>query len=124
MGSKKLANAEALRALRDKAKADLEVRSGPKDVAITVHMGTCGIASGARDILAQLVDELPDSAADSVCLRQTGCAGLCDQEPMMTVSDQAGNEVRYGNLDKAKVHEIVHEHVLGGTPVQSYIIRS
>ena len=124
MSSKRIADPEALRALRDKAKADIELRGGPKDVTVTVHMGTCGIAAGARDVLAQLADELPVAAADTVTVRQTGCAGLCDQEPTMTVTDQAGNEVRYGSLNKEKVHDIVRKHVLGGTPVQGYIIRS
>lgn len=122
MGKKKIASAEDLRSLREKAKAEIDLRGGTKDVAITVHMGTCGIASGARDVLTQLADELI-GASDEVTLRQTGCAGLCDQEPMVTVTDRAGHEFRYGRLDKKKIHEIVHDHVFGGKPVQDLIIR-
>ena len=121
MAKKKLGSAQDLRALREKARADIDLRTGPKDVAITVHMGTCGIAAGARDVLSQLADELGEAGGE-VTLRQTGCAGLCDQEPMVTVTDKAGHEVHYGRLDRKKVHEIVQEHVIGGKPVQDLII--
>ena len=121
MGKKKLGSAQDLRALREKARADVDLRTGPKDVAITVHMGTCGIAAGARDVLSQLADELGEAGGE-VTLRQTGCVGLCDQEPMVTVTDKAGHEVHYGRLDRKKVHEIVQEHVIGGKPVQDLII--
>ena len=124
MGKKKIASVEQLRALRDRAKAKVALRAGPKDVAITVHMGTCGIAAGARDVLAQLADELAEAHADDVTIRQSGCSGLCDQEPMITVRDAAGTEVRYGHLDARGVREIVREHVLGGHPVPDYIIRT
>jgi NADP-reducing hydrogenase subunit HndB len=121
---KKIASAQDLRSLKEKARADIDLRAGPKDVAITVHMGTCGIAAGARHVVAQLADELAEASAGSVTVRQTGCAGLCDQEPMMTVSDRAGHEFRYGRLDSKKVHQIVREHVLGGHPVARFIIRT
>jgi (2Fe-2S) ferredoxin len=123
VGKKKIASAQDLKALSEKAKAEIDLRTGPKEVAITVHMGTCGIAAGARDVLSQLADELTEAAGGEVTLRQTGCAGLCDQEPMMTVTDRTGHEFHYGRLDKKRVHEIVQEHVLGGKPVQDFIIR-
>ena len=123
MGKKKIASAADLKALSEKAKAEIDLRTGTKDVAITVHMGTCGIAAGARDVLSQLAEELTDAPGTEVTLRQAGCAGLCDQEPMMTVTDRAGHEFRYGRLDKKRIHAIVQEHVLGGKPVQDFIIR-
>jgi NADP-reducing hydrogenase subunit HndB len=121
---KKVRSPEELNALRETAKAEIDLRGGTKDVAILVHMGTCGIAAGARDVLTQLAQELAERHVDNVTLRQSGCAGLCDQEPMMTVTDQAGGEFHYARLDKKKVHEIVREHVLGGKPVRDYMIRT
>jgi len=121
---KKVRSPEELNALRERAKAEIDLRVGSKDMAILVHMGTCGIAAGARDVLAQLAQELADGRVDNVTLRQSGCAGLCDQEPMMTVTDQAGTEFHYARLDKKKVHEIVRDHVLGGKPVPDYLIRT
>ena len=82
-------------------------------------MGTCGIAAGARDVLAVHADELARPAVTNVTLRQSGCAGLCEQEPMITVTRQERHDYRYGQLDKAKVDEIVREHLVGGTPVET-----
>jgi (2Fe-2S) ferredoxin len=119
---RKIKSREDLLALRDRAKAEVNIRSAREGMQITVHMGTCGIAAGARDVLTQLAAELSETAAEEVTLRQAGCAGLCDQEPLITVADRAGKEFRYGKLDRRKVHEIVREHVLGGKPVIDYIV--
>lgn len=119
---KKIKSPGDLQALRDRARAEIDVRSEKEGLEITVHMGTCGIAAGARDVLGQLAAALDEVGADDVVLRQAGCPGLCDQEPLITVTDTAGKEFRYGKLDRRKVHEIVREHVLGGKPVIDYIV--
>jgi (2Fe-2S) ferredoxin len=112
-----------LKELKNKVKADIDLRGGPKEIRITVHMGTCGIAAGARDILSQLIDELSTASIDNVTLRQTGCIGLCDQEPMISLTDNSGTTFRYVRLDKIKIHEIVQDHLLGGNPVTSCLIK-
>jgi NADP-reducing hydrogenase subunit HndB len=122
--SKRITDPSALAALRDKAKSDVELRQGAKEMQITVHMGTCGIAAGARDILSLFVAELGKRKIDTVTLRQAGCAGLCDKEPMLTLTDKAGKEYRYGKLDKNKVKEIIESHVQGGNPVQKHLINA
>ncbi|HVP13690.1 MAG TPA: (2Fe-2S) ferredoxin domain-containing protein [Phycisphaerae bacterium] len=121
--TKRIASPEDLKALQQKAKKESDLREGRKDVRITVHMGTCGIAAGARDVLTALMSELSESKVDNVSITQTGCAGLCDQEPMITVNDKAGGSFRYGRLNKAKVGVIVREHVLRGQPVLEYMIK-
>jgi len=118
----KLKSAADLAALRDKARAEIDLRSGPKAARVTVHMGTCGIAAGARDVLGRFIDELAHAGVTNVGLQQTGCAGLCDQEPMATVTDAQGRSVRYGRLDAKKVQAIVREHLVGGNPVVDYVI--
>ncbi len=119
----KITSPKDLKALQEKAKADVDLRSGPKDLRITVHMGTCGIAAGARDVLAAFMDVLGRNGVENVSLQQTGCAGLCDQEPMATLTDKQGSSFRYGRLTKQKVGEIVREHVLRGLPVNEYLIK-
>jgi len=119
---KKITSPADLKAIRDKARAAVELRTSQGDTHVVVHMGTCGIAAGARDVLGQVVSELSEAKAAHVTVKQTGCLGLCDQEPMMTITDKAGKEFRYGKLDRHKVHEIIQEHVLGGRPVIEHII--
>lgn len=112
-----------LLALKEKAKADIDLRTGQKDMRITVHMGTCGIAAGARDILTALMDELAGSNIETVTLQQSGCVGLCDKEPMMTLEDKEGKTFRYGKLDRNKIRQIVNEHVLRGHPVAEFLLK-
>ena len=71
-------------------------------------MGTCGIAAGARDIVAELVSELDSEmrCRPSPCA-SPGCIGLCDQEPMLTYTDKAGRNFLYVNLTRDKVREFV-----------------
>jgi (2Fe-2S) ferredoxin len=122
--TQRITNPQDLKALQEKVKSEIDLRSGPKDVRITVHMGTCGIAAGARDILVALLHDLGVARVENVSLQQTGCAGLCDQEPMLTLTDKAGGTFRYGRLDKHKVGAIVRDHVLRGIPVNEYLIRA
>ena len=122
--SKRIANPEALKALRDKARAEMGARTGAGESAVTVHMGTCGIAAGARNVLASLMDALSDASAETVLVKQSGCLGLCDREPMMTVTDAAGKACIYGRLNDTKVREIVQSHLLGGRPVVEHLIQS
>lgn len=121
---KKIKSPDDLAEIRKRAASDLDIRSGPKSMTITVHMGTCGIAAGARDVLSSLSDVLEKSGAIDVSLRRSGCAGLCDQEPMVTLTDRSGKEYRYGQLNGAKVKDIVEKHVLGGNPVAEYLVRT
>ena len=115
-------NPEDLKKLRDQARGEVDVRSGPKEIRITVHMGTCGIAAGARDIMAELSEQLAGAGVENVTLHQSGCLGLCDQEPMLTFSDKSGLDYLYVRLNREKAREIVASHVLEGKPVQEYIL--
>ena len=120
---RKINSREDLKRLRDEAGAEMDIRTGPKEMRITVHMGTCGIAAGARDVLSELAEELSRASQENVSLRKSGCLGLCDQEPMITVTSPSGDEIHYGRLNKQKVREIVQEHVLSGRPVRNYRVK-
>lgn len=121
---KKIKSPQDLNALREKAQEEIQLRSGEKEMRVSVHMGTCGIAAGARDILSLLIDELQRTSIDNVSVRLAGCLGLCDQEPMLTLTDKSGREFCYANLSKAKVHDIVEQHIIGSEPVMEYIVNT
>ena len=122
--ARRITSPQDLKALRDQARAQVDVRGEPHDVTLTVHMGTCGIAAGARDVLAQLTRELTAAAVTSAVLRQSGCLGLCDQEPMLTLTDKEGRSFVYGKLNQRKVSDIVREHVIAGQAVQEHLVRT
>jgi NADP-reducing hydrogenase subunit HndB len=114
-----------LLAMADKAKDDIDLRSGPKEIKVTVHMGTCGIAAGARDVVVSFLTEVGDAKLDNVTIHQSGCAGLCEMEPMATVQFADGSVYHYGLLEtRDKVHKIVQSHLVEGTPVTEYLVTS
>jgi NADP-reducing hydrogenase subunit HndB len=112
-----------LLALAHRAKGSVDMRSAAREVTVTVHMGTCGIAAGARDVVAGFLLEVAEAGLDNVTVRQSGCAGLCEMEPMATVQGADGTVYHYGLLEnRAKVHKIVQEHLVGGVPVHAYLV--
>ncbi len=114
---------EDLNKLREKAKENLELRTSEKDLVIIVHMGTCGIAAGARDILKAIISELSIYGIKNVTVKQSGCAGLCDREPMITIKHKSTDtEYKYGKLDAEKVREIIQKHIISGSPIMEYLI--
>lgn len=112
-----------LEKIRDKRKRTTMIREGGDYRAkVTVHMGTCGISAGARDIMNTLIDEIEEKDVKDVILTNSGCAGLCSREPMMTVEVEGQAPVKYVDLTKDKTKEIFEKHVLGGNTVQKYAL--
>jgi NADP-reducing hydrogenase subunit HndB len=123
--AEKIKSPADLLAMAKKAKEGIDLRSGAKEIKVTVHMGTCGIAAGARDVVVNFLTEIADAKLDNVTIHQSGCAGLCEMEPMATVQFADGGVYHYGLLEgREKVHEIVQSHLVGGAPVPAYLIKS
>lgn len=100
----------------------MTVREGGGKVKITVHMGTCGIAAGARNIMNFFVEELDEKKISDVILTTSGCAGLCSREPMITVEVKGEAPVKYVDLTPDKANKIFESHVMKGIPVQEYAL--
>ncbi len=79
---------------------------------ITVHMGTCGIASGAEDVLKCFEEEISKSGKKDVCIITTGCIGLCSHEPLVTVETLKAEPVIYSRVDKNVASQIFKDHVI------------
>ncbi|MCE5311711.1 MAG: (2Fe-2S) ferredoxin domain-containing protein [Nitrospiraceae bacterium] len=115
-------NVEDLIKIKESYKAVFTLREGGYRAKITVHMGTCGIAAGARTVMEALIDEIHKQGASDVIASASGCAGLCSKEPMATVEIVGEAPVKYGQLDAEKIKKIFKEHVLNGSPVQEYAL--
>ena len=113
---------EDLNKLRDRARRALTLRNGEAGAKVIVAMGTCGIASGARDVLLAVVDELEARGLSDVVVSQTGCRGLCEREPMMEVQKPGLPTVTYGDLDAEKAKTIVAQHLGQGVIVEEWVI--
>ena len=113
---------EDLDKIRQRMKATTILREGAGRVKVTVHMGTCGIASGARDILSTFKKHIEESDAKDIIITTSACAGLCSCEPMATVELRDEPPVKYIDLSVKKVARIFNEHVMGGKIVKEFAL--
>lgn len=113
---------EDLAALREKSRKTTSLRDGAARVRVTIHMGTCGIAAGARKIVAAALREVEQRDLQDVMVSTSGCAGLCSREPMATVEVIGQAPVKYVDLTEAKLKAIFTEHVVGGKIAEAYAL--
>ena len=111
-----------LKAIREKTLQSRTLREGKGRARIVVHMGTCGIAAGARPVMAALLAQIEARGLSDVIVTTSGCAGLCSREPMVTVEVLDQPPVKYGDVDAKKITEILEGHVLGGSIVKAYAL--
>lgn len=113
---------EDLDRIREETRKTTLLREGAGRAKITVHMGTCGISAGARNIMNTLIDEIDKNDIKDIILTTSGCAGLCSKEPMATVELKGEAPVKYIDLTPEKSLKILKEHVLGGKIIKEYAL--
>jgi len=113
---------EDLPSIREQTRKRISLREGAGRVKFTVHMGTCGIAAGARRVMEAVLREIEQRHLTDVLVTTSGCAGLCSREPMATVEILGEAPVKYVDLTEAKIKTIIAEHVLGGTVVWEHVL--
>jgi NADP-reducing hydrogenase subunit HndB len=113
---------EDLKKIKEQVKVTTAMRADiDKDIKVIVHMGTCGIASGARNTMAALMKATEEKSLD-IEIGQSGCIGICDREPIVTVIRKGEPQVRYGKVTAEIMNEIIDSHVVGGHVVDKYML--
>ena len=108
--------------IAEKMRRTMLLREGGGTAKVVVHMGTCGIAAGARTVMKALMEEMESEDAKEVVLTISSCAGLCSREPMITVELQGKPAVKYVDMTPEKAKKVFAEHVLGGKIVTEYAL--
>jgi NADP-reducing hydrogenase subunit HndB len=110
-----------LKKIKEQALQKRAIRDASARAHVTVAMGTCGIAAGARDAMKAILDAIEKDEVAGVLVTQTGCIGLCEFEPIVDV--QIGDvKVSYGKVTPERARAIVAEHVVGGKPIKEWMI--
>jgi len=109
---------EELQQIREKTKARFE-----NEIRVTVGMATCGIAAGAKPVLAALLSEIEKRELKNVTVSQTGCIGMCKYEPMVEIFSPDGQRVTYISMTEQKAREIVASHLIFGKPIAEYMFK-
>ena len=112
-----------LKALRDKMQNSVNLRENTEGgIRVVVGMATCGIAAGARPVLAAFVDKLAEKKIENVTVTQTGCIGICQYEPVVEVYENGKDKVTYVKMTAEKAAEVIEKHIIGGNVVTEYTI--
>lgn len=91
-------------------------------VKITVHLATCGIAAGAREVVNALVHEMAKEERPHIKMQTSGCIGKCSTEPNVTVQIEGEEPVIYQKMNGEKMRRVFQEHVLKGVALKEWVL--
>lgn len=114
-----------LQAIRDKMQVKVGLRHDEEEkTRIVIGMATCGIAAGARPVLAAFSDAVQEKNLLNVAVTQTGCIGLCQYEPIVEITVPGQEKVTYVKMDAKKAAEVIEQHLIRGTILAKYTINN
>ncbi len=113
---------EELKRVREEALQKKQMKAAAGNVQVIVAMGTCGIAAGARDTMKSVLNFIETNNLSGVSVTQTGCIGMCEQEPILQVVIGESPKVTYGKVNVEVAEQIMKQHVQNGTPVKDYVL--
>lgn len=114
---------EELMAIKQQMQDKIAVRTPSGDIRIVVGMATCGIAAGARPVLAAIVEAVnAENLESKVTVTQTGCIGICQYEPVVEVYENGKEKVTYVKMTPDKAKEVVEKHIKGGSVIGEYTV--
>lgn len=116
----KLKSLEELQKLRQQLQGDLKARA-ETSTTITIGMGTCGIAAGAREVMHAILAELEGRGIDAH-VTTTGCIGMCSKEPLVDIQQGDEPRVTYSNVTPAMVPRLIEEHLIQGDVVEEWVL--
>ena len=112
-----------LKKIREAALEKRKLSETSGSIQVIVGMGTCGIAAGARETMKSVLDYIEANNLENVVVTQTGCIGLCEQEPIMQVVLSGEEKITYGKVDVTVAKKIMAEHVVKGNLVKDHVIK-
>ncbi len=124
METSKIKSLADLKRIKEQVQAQIKLRENsdnPERVAqVKVGMATCGIASGAKEIMKFFAEELEQQAVDAL-VTQTGCMGYCYAEPTVEVILPSKEPVVFGFVNKHKAEEIIDTYIKKGELIDGII---
>jgi NADP-reducing hydrogenase subunit HndC len=98
---------EELKEFRSKILA----KKDPNKICITVSSGTCGLACQSDKVASALMKELKkQNLEEKIDLKETGCPGFCEREPLVIISPAM---ICYCNVSVKDVPEIIDKTLRG-----------
>jgi NADP-reducing hydrogenase subunit HndB len=103
-----------LKRIKEQTTKSTALRQGGARVKVTVHMGTCGIAAGARAVMNVLMLEMAEADRQDIRVVTAGCMGMCSSEPNVTVEVLDSEPIVYQHMDANRMRQVFRRHALLG----------
>ena len=103
-----------LKRIKEQTTKSTALRQGGARVKVTVHMGTCGIAAGAREVMNVLMQEMAEADRQDIRVVTAGCMGMCSSEPNVTVEVLDSEPIVYKHMDANRMRQVFRRHALLG----------
>ncbi len=116
----KLNSMEELKRLKEQAQREIKVR-GDTGTRISIGMGTCGIAAGARETMHAIIQELEARNIEANVVT-VGCVGMCAQEPLVDIEQAGAPRITYGRVRPNMVATLIEEHLVKGNVVTQWVV--
>jgi len=113
---------EDLKKIKERVQGETALRAGERRAKITVHMGTCGIAAGAREVMDTLMNEIEEAGVTDVVVTTSGCMGLCSREPEITVEIVGQDPIIYEFMNPNKMRQVFKRHILEGEVQTPFVL--
>ena len=108
--------------IREEVLEKRKAKTAAGQIEVIVGMGTCGIAAGARDTMKAILEDIQNNSRVGIIVKQTGCIGLCEKEPIVQVVIGDQPKVTYGKVSPVVARQILANHVADGKVVQNHAI--
>jgi len=113
-----------LKKLRENLQEQIRVRESGEHpestIQVKVAMATCGIASGAKEVMTFFLEELEKRGIEAV-VTQTGCMGYCYAEPTVEITLPGEKPLVFGYVNTRKADEIIEKYIKNGELVDGII---
>jgi len=113
-----------LRKIKENLQGKMSLRENSNNpeslVQIKVAMATCGIASGAKQVMEFFIEELEKRNIQAV-VTQTGCMSYCFAEPTVEITLPGQAPVVFGYVDARKADDIIEKYIKNGELVEGII---
>jgi len=83
----------------------------PEAIKVNIGMASCGIAAGAKAALEKAINEL--GGGNGINIKQTGCIGFCELEPLVEIFGAGKPRVIYKKITEDKILDTIQDYTEG-----------
>ena len=116
----KLANVDDLDQLRERKLRQMKAQAQTGTI-ISIGMGTCGIAAGAREVMVAMKEELSRRGIEAH-VGIVGCIGICSKEPLVDIQQAGKPRITYANVQVDMVPKLIQQQLVEGRPVREWVV--